>query len=131
MPLTSQGKFQTYYNEKNRIVVDYNKMRQQYFPNGFYNAAFDVFSDFFYDVDSIFREALNCRNNIQGLINVAEIKTKESAEKLQNACAELDVILKNCVSDFQSLYDIRKKDGFTPIENATFGNYRIMAWIQR
>ena len=62
---------------------------------------------------------------------MAEIKTKKSAEKLQNACADLDVILQNYVSDFQSLYDIRKESGFTSIENATFGNYHIMAWIQR
>ena len=131
MPLVDQGKFQLYYGEKDKIVADYNKMRQQYFLDGFYNPDYDIFTDFFYRVDFIFIRAFNCKNAIQMLINVAEIKTKESKEKLQNACDELDKILHNCISDFQSIYNIRKKDGFTPIENETFGNYKIMMWIQR
>ena len=131
MPLVDQGKFQLYYSEKDKIVADYNKMRQQYFLDGFYNPDYDIFSDFFYAVDFIFGRALKCKNAIQMLINVAEIKTKESLEKLQNACVELDKILHNCISDVQSVYDIRKKDGFTAIENDTFGNYSITPWIQR
>ena len=131
MPLAGQGNFQRCYNEKNQIVAAYEEMHQKYFPDGFYNPGFDVFSDFFYDVDIVFDRALTCKNNIQAIMNVAEIKTKESMEKLQNAFLELDTVLKNCVADFQMIYNIRKKDGFTPLENDSFGNYKIMACIQR
>lgn len=130
MPLVAQGKFQEYYNEKDRIVEEYNAMHQKYFADDFYNPAYDIFSEFFYEVDCIFFEAWNCRNNIQGLINVAEIKTIKAAEKLQNAYIDLNTVIENCKDDFQKIYDMRKRDGFTPIEIASFENYHIMKFIQ-
>lgn len=131
MPLVNQGKFQMYYNEKENILDDYDRMHQEYFPNDCYNPAFDVFSEFFYYVDFVFNNACRCKTNIQGLINSAEIKTAKSVEKLQSALVELDGVMNNCINDFQSVYDICKKSGFTKLENESFGNYNITSFIQR
>ena len=131
MPLVDQGKFQEYYNEKNQIVNEYNAMHQKFFPDGFFNPAYDIFSDFFYEVDLIFYNAWNCKNNIQGLINVAEIKTTKATEKLQSAYIELNTVIENCKNDFQTIYDIKKRDGFTPMEITSLENYHIMNFIHR
>ena len=78
MPLVAQGSFQRLYNEKDDICIEYQAMLRKFFPNGNYEAAFDPFSDFFYEIDSIFQRSESCKNEIRVILNRTEIKTLES-----------------------------------------------------
>ena len=99
-------------------------MLRKYFPNGNYEAAFDPFSDFFYEIDSIFQRSESCKNEIRVILNCTEIKLNQSFNELQ-------IVSNNCINHFQSIYDSIKYDGFTYLENETFNNYSIMSHIRR
>ena len=131
MPLVAQGSFQRLYNEKDNICIEYQAMLRKYFPNGNYEAAFDSFSDFFYEIDSIFQRSESCKNEIRVILNRTEIKTLESREKLNQSLNELQIVSNNCINHFQSIYDSIKYDGFTYLENETFNNYSIISYIRR
>lgn len=131
MPLVAQGSFQRLYNEKDNICIEYQAMLRKYFPNGNYEAAFDSFSDFFYEIDSIFQRSESCKNEIRVILNRTEIKTLESKEKLNQSFNELQIVSNNCINHFQSIYDSIKYDGFTYLENETFNNYSIISYIRR
>lgn len=131
MPLVEQGSFQRLYNEKANICIEYQSMLRKFFPNGNYEAAFDPFSDFFYEIDSIFQRSESCKNEIRVILNCTEIKTLESKEKLNQSFNELQIVSNNCINHFQSIYDSIKYDGFTYLENETFNNYSIVSHIRR
>ena len=131
MPLVAQGSFQRLYNEKDDICIEYQAMLRKFFPNGNYETAFDPFSDFFYEIDSIFQRSESCKNEIRVILNRTEIKTLESKEKLNQSFNELQIVSNNCINHFQSIYDSIKYDGFTYLENETFNNYSIISYIRR
>ena len=131
MPLVAQGSFQRLYNEKDNICIEYQAMLRKYFPNGNYEAAFDPFSDFFYEIDFIFQRSESCKNEIRVILNRTKIKTLESREKLNQSLNELQIVSNNCIKHFQAIYNSIKNDGFTNLENETFNNYSIMSYIRR
>lgn len=125
MPLVKQGKFNEYYIKCKEVIEDAERCHNQYFDEyDFYNCGYDPFSEFFYDVDNVYREAVSIKTKLENLLEIAEQKTDASIDKCEKYIIELDEVIYSCIQDFKTVYDMYNGD-FTPVEMDTFQNYKI------
>lgn len=125
MPLVKQGEFQKSYQECKRVMEEAEIYRRKYFDDiGGYNCNYDVFSDFFYEVDFVYIAAKNAKNKLENMILLAELKSETSVEKCNNYISEMNQVIEQCVQDFQEIYDSFEHN-FTFAQKDTFVNYNI------
>lgn len=125
MPLVKQGKFREYYDQCEKIKEMEQDCHNQYFDeNGCYECAYDVFSEFFYSVDDVYKEAVELKAKVESLLEIAEQKTEESIGRCEQCVNDLEDVIRSCLSDFRSVYDLYNHD-FSDVELETFQNYRI------
>lgn len=125
MPLVKQGIFKQYYNKCKEIKKNADDCHDEFFDEyGNYASCSDVFSDYFYEVDFIYCEAVKLKTSLETLLEVSEQKTKKSIKKCNQAIKVLDEVIQSCIGDFRSVYDSFNND-FSFKERETFGNYEI------
>lgn len=125
MPLVKQGKFKEYYNSCEKIKKKLEKYHSLYFDeNDYYNCNKEIFSEFFYDVDDIYIEALSLKTKLEDLIKISEQKTEDSIERCNNYIADMEHVIEECKSDFKKIYD-SFNGNFSDLEMETLKNYKI------
>lgn len=129
MPLVKQGKYKEYYDKCKSVREENERCHNHYFDeDGIYNSNYDIFSDFFYSIDGIYKEAIATKRGLEGLIEFSEQKTEKSIKKCEDCISEMESVINNCIDDFKSVYDCLVND-FTDVERDTFDNFEIMKEI--
>ena len=129
MPLVKQGKYKEYYDKCKSIREKNELCHYHYFgKDGNYNSNYEVFSDFFYSVDEIYKEAIATKRGLEGLIEFSEQKTEKSIKKCEDCISEMESVINNCIDDFKLVYDYFGND-FTDAERDTLENFEIMKEI--
>ena len=125
MPLIKQGKYKEYYNKCEAVKKKLECSHNRYFHKcGNYNCNYEAFSEFFYSVDDVYREAKDAKIRLEGLVEFSEQKTQESVKRCIMCIEEMEHVMNQCVEDFKSVYDSFYND-FTDVERDTLRNYEI------
>lgn len=125
MTLIKQGIFKKLYNKSRGAIEEARKLHSKYFDEyDNYDCDYDFFSEFCYDIDGVYREAVDTKLKLQNLVETAEQKTDESVKKCKTCIDELDSTIVMCIEDFRNVYGMFNED-FSDMERRTFNNLEI------
>lgn len=125
MPLVKQGKFAEYYNNSESIVEKFKLCHNNNFDEwGNFIVDLDPFSNYFYEVDYIYKDAVELLSKLKSLLEVSETKTKNSVKRCNECIYAIELVISNCIQDFRTVYDLYQGD-FTLLEQDSFQNYDI------
>lgn len=110
MPLVKQGKFKEYYKKCEKIKKKAKKCHNYYFDkDGYY--TYDIsYSDFFTDINIVYKKAVSMKSKLKTLMDVSEQKTDKSIRRCEMYIDIMEDVIDSCKQDLNDVYSLYKNN---------------------
>lgn len=126
MARINQGIFKQIRDELKSLKTAYKQTRKDYFPDGEWNCNYDFFSDFSYEADLIYSDAISLANKIGGMLNATKFeinKNEDDFREMLSRAQDIAAGIKELFDDTLQL--IAQSGGLTEIERETLETFQI------
>lgn len=126
MARIDQGCFKKMKRESSVIKNEYNSIIEKYFVDGEWNYNKEFVTDFAYDANNVYTEAINNMHNIQAQISVIKFEDDNERQKYNDYIEDMNNIKHDIVEQFGNVLELYKcSRSFEDIEQVTLDDMEI------
>ena len=126
MARINQGVFNRIIKDVEVIINEYETIRERYFPNGEWDCNMDFYTDFAYEANGIYINALNILKRIEAIMPEIKFEDEKKRQRYSNYIVDMNKIERNIVEQFGFVLELYNQSGrFGDMEQVTLEGMEI------